>query len=259
MPSLSAAALLDAWERSRVQPPLQSALTILSAVSPNTSLESLAWLPIGQRNARLLALREQVFGGRLECVTHCPACGEMLELDLPVEGLRAAPPPATSRQERDDDDASADETFTVEREALTVRFRLANSLDLAAAAEAPDASAARARLVERCVLAVEERGSDGAGSGPQKPALSPAALPPALCEAMADPQAVVELDLSCPCGHAWQAPFDVAAYFTAELSTWAEGILDEVHLLASAYGWREADILALGHGRRRLYLDRVLR
>ena len=34
-------------------------------------------------------------------------------------------------------------------------------------------------------------------------------------------------------------------------------LLDEVHQLATAYGWTEAEILALSDTRRAAYLDRV--
>jgi hypothetical protein len=32
-------------------------------------------------------------------------------------------------------------------------------------------------------------------------------------------------------------------------------VLREVHILASAYGWREDDILAMSPARRRIYLE----
>jgi hypothetical protein len=42
------------------------------------------------------------------------------------------------------------------------------------------------------------------------------------------------------------------------LSHWAERCLDQVHTLARAYGWSEAQILALSPVRRACYLGRVL-
>ena len=58
--------------------------------------------------------------------------------------------------------------------------------------------------------------------------------------------------------HGWQAALDVAADFWLELHAWARGMLREIHTLARAYGWREADILALSPARRRHYLQLVL-
>jgi hypothetical protein len=74
----------------------------------------------------------------------------------------------------------------------------------------------------------------------------------------ADPQADVQLALTCPaCGHQWEATFDIASFFWSEIDSWAHRILREVHTLASAYGWREADILAMSPQRRQLYLEMV--
>ena len=73
-----------------------------------------------------------------------------------------------------------------------------------------------------------------------------------------DPQANLQLDLSCPaCGHRWQVLFDIGSFFWSELNAWAQRLLAEVHVLASAYGWREADILNLSPSRRQFYLGLI--
>jgi hypothetical protein len=74
--------------------------------------------------------------------------------------------------------------------------------------------------------------------------------------AAADPQADVELALSCPaCAHGWQVVFDIADFFWQEIHAWAKVMLRSVHTLARAYGWREADVLALTPTRRQFYLE----
>jgi hypothetical protein len=76
--------------------------------------------------------------------------------------------------------------------------------------------------------------------------------------AQADPQADIQLDLSCPaCQHHWQAAFDVVAFLWNEIDSWAHRILSDIHVIASAYGWSEADILALSAARRQTYLDLI--
>jgi hypothetical protein len=73
-----------------------------------------------------------------------------------------------------------------------------------------------------------------------------------------DPQADVQFDLTCPaCGHRWLAAFDVMAFLWNEIDTWARRVLRDVHVLASAYGWSEADILSMGAMRRQAYLDLI--
>lgn len=89
MQGLSAAELLDAWELGLTQPSLQRALTLLAAATPDIRLESLYDLSIGERDARLLTLREHTFGPQLDSLTTCPGCNERLELTFDVSDIRA--------------------------------------------------------------------------------------------------------------------------------------------------------------------------
>ncbi|WP_394326646.1 hypothetical protein [Streptomyces hygroscopicus] len=120
-------------------------------------------------------------------------------------------------------------------------------------------AAARARraLLARCVVSVHR-------SGQPVPAdrLPAAELPEPvqrrLAEAAerADPAADVTLNVACPaCGAATRAELDIASYLWAELDHWARDLLLDVHLLATAYGWSEPQILALSPLRRRYYLE----
>ena len=86
MRHLSARELLDVWERGQFARPFERALLLLTAAeSENT--QAVAALAIGGRNARLLLLRERLFGPRITSVTTCPACGESLELTLDTTEL----------------------------------------------------------------------------------------------------------------------------------------------------------------------------
>src|SRR5439155_5277357 len=73
-----------------------------------------------------------------------------------------------------------------------------------------------------------------------------------------DPQANVQLTISCPtCGSVFERPFDVVTWLWNEVASWASRIVREVHLLATAYGWRESEILSMTPWRRQLYLELV--
>ncbi len=236
----SAAELLAAWEQALGQPPLARPLALLSSVT-GEGQERLALLGVGERDARLLSLRELTFGPRLLSVADCPACGERLEMSFEVAELRAAPSPVQ-------------ETYALTLDGHEVLFRLPNTLDLAALAPGADEGAARRRLLERCLLSAR-RGDDEVAA---------ADLPPEVLEAVAermgeaDPQGDVQLALACPaCGHVWQEPFDIGQFLWAEVHAWATRVLGEVHKLARAYGWRESDILALSPVRRQFYLDMI--
>jgi uncharacterized protein (UPF0212 family) len=246
MRPLTAQELLNAWERGRGEPPVQRALLLLAPACPETSPEALARESVGRRDARLLTLREHTFGPRLVSVTACPACGERLETAFEVADIRV---PETG------DGAQGDETLRLPVAGRELTFRLPNSLDLAALAfceDLEDLGDARRRLLGRCLLAApgEELAVDSL------PAEALQAVADRMAEA--DPQGDVELALQCPaCGHAWQAAFDIASFFWTEVEAWARVLLHEIHALASAYGWREADILALSPWRRRTYLELI--
>jgi len=241
MRPLPAAELLDVWEQGQARSPADRALLLLASACPDTQAEDLAELPIGQRDAGLLRLREWTFGPLVVSLATCPQCDERLELTFQV-GDVLTPSPAPGEQ-----------PSSLNVGPYDVQFRLPNSRDLAAAAASGDVENGRRLLVERCVLAAR-RGDD-------EPADDlPAEVVAVLAEQMAqaDPQGDVRLSLACPaCGHEWQAAFDIVSFFWSEIHAWAQRILHEVHALASAYGWREGDILAMSPWRRQAYLELV--
>lgn len=241
---LTASELLAAWERGIDRVAFERALVLLEA-STGQPWDGLAALSIGQRNAKLLEVREAIFGSSLPCLIACPHCAEQLELNLDTADLRVSADGSIEQH---------DEVYALESEGIRLEFRLPNSFDLATASHAQDTENARALLIERCLLAAHDQEKTVSYHSLPQPVL--AALTDAM--AKADPQSHLELALTCPaCEQAWQALFDIATYLWSEIETWALRILHEVHKLASAYGWREADILALSPLRRQLYLDRI--
>ena len=48
-------------------------------------------LSVGERDALLLAAREQTFGDDLAALARCPACAELLEFSTRTADLRAGP------------------------------------------------------------------------------------------------------------------------------------------------------------------------
>jgi hypothetical protein len=244
MMAVSSAQLLAAWERGLNQPPARRVLTLLNADDDGGTFEALAPLSIGERDRRLLCLREQMFGPHLNAIAECPACGESLEVDFNIADVRVEP------------NEPASEPFTLEHEGYVVAFRLPASLDLGSLDENAAAVENRRRLVELCVLSASRSGS--VISADELPEELVAAI--AAQMAKADPQAEILITMQCPaCPHQWSTPLDIGAFFWAELNTWATRLLREIHLLAAAYGWREPDILALSPTRRQLYLEMLER
>jgi hypothetical protein len=231
--------LLDAWERGLGMPAAERAVALLAAGEPGSSHEHAA-LALGERDARLLALRRWAFGSRIDGVAGCPSCGAELELSVDAHDILLAPPAAPNGEE------------LVRLEDYEVRFRLPDSRDAAEAGRAGTVAAARRVLLQRCVTGASRNGS----------AVEPLALPEDVVErieeAMAerDPQADVRLALTCSeCGHRWEAGFDAGRFVWTEVDRWAKRVLVDVATLASAFGWTEAEVLRLSPSRRDAYLE----
>jgi hypothetical protein len=254
MRALSAAELLTAWERGQGQASFQRALILLSVACPELTIDQLAQLSIGERDARLLALRELTFGSQLVSLANCSACGQQLEFSFNAGEILVTSETDQAKEIQDAFKKEAFKPLSMNLNEYEILFRLPNSLDLAALAGSLDGSDSQQRLFQRCVLSA--RLLDEEINSSQLPAEILEAISSRMDEA--DPQADVQLNLSClQCGHLWQATFDIESFFWAELQVWAERLLREVHILARTYGWREVDILAMSPYRRQFYLGMV--
>jgi hypothetical protein len=68
----------------------------------------------------------------------------------------------------------------------------------------------------------------------------------------------VGLDFKCPaCGVVFEESLDLASFLWSEFEGRAKRLLLDVHLLARAYGWSEAEVLSLSPVRRAFYLEMV--
>jgi hypothetical protein len=223
--------LLGAWEAAaRMPPPARgAALVARAALAPD--LDTALDMPLGRSAALAARAHAEAFGAEVEGVLRCPACGETLEVTLPLDA------PATE---------SGGEASTT---AGGLAVRAPTTRDLLAAAAASDAEAA---LLARCV-----HDPDGAPVDP--PSLGPSELAEidAVAERLAGLAGVV-VSATCPgCGAEASAPLDVGALLWDRVARAAQALLGDVAELAQAYGWTEADVLALTPLRRRAYLDRA--
>lgn len=242
MGALSAAQLLEVWERGRHASLGERALLLLGAAESDMALEHIGALSIGRRDATLLKLRAQTFGDRLAGLSACPQCGEQLEMDFTVADI-LLPSPADIPPE-----------LTLVTGDYRVVFRLPNGFDVAALGREEAGPAAERQLLQRCIVEVSQ------GHEARCVVELPEEVIDAIASHMAeaDPQAEIALALTCPaCGAQWQALFDIVAFFWREIDAWAMRILHEVHVLASTYGWSEQDILALSPWRRQFYLELI--
>jgi hypothetical protein len=242
-PALTNRELLAIWERGQGQEPVARALAILAVAYPAEEADALAALPLGRRDARLLAVRAATFGPRLPCLAPCPACSEAVEIALDVASLETAWEGVLDAWERE---------YRVASDGWEIVFRLPDSRDLAAAIATGEETAARDHLVARCVQSARRRGREWPASALDEAPIS--VLAAAIAER--DPGAEIELHIACPsCGAVWRPLFDIGAFLWLEIEAQARRLLHEVAALARGFGWREADILALSATRRHAYLE----
>lgn len=244
MQPLSVSVLLNIWDEGCSLKNAQLGLLLLGAACPATSTDELANMSIGERDRLLLQLREQIFGPNIVGNAECSQCGERLEIAFEVADVILG------------QDFDQDKSIDLSMCGYEAQFRLPTSQDLIAISNQRNLNRAREILIERCILSINQEGQESTLK--QLPAL----VLDAVIQKMADIdlQGDIRLALTCPsCCREWDVAFDIVSFFWKEIDAWAKHLLEEVHLLASVYGWSEAEILSLSSQRRQLYLNMVNR
>ena len=240
MRALAGVELLEAAEICRDGHHIDAALFLAWRADPGLDADMVSELDIGRRDRLLLDMRAATFGPRLDLAAVCPACAESLDVGLSIQALAVEGP----------DDATFEALSLIELDGARFRLRPADSRDLAAVAGLDEPEEARRVLALRCLEPLD----------PVEPETLGDRLVDLVAERMAvlDPQADLFAALDCPdCGHAWEAPIDIGLVLINEIETAAERLLADIHDLAHAYHWSEAEILALPAHRRRTYLQLV--
>jgi hypothetical protein len=253
---ITAQELLNVWEDGHSSTSTRRALLLLAALHPGASRQALAALSIGRRDAELLRFRQALWGARMAAVAACPACGDRLDLSVDIRDLLSMETPAanSAAYSGEDGERSPASEISLTHGDFRVEFRVPTTEDALAAEDEEDVEAAHSLILERCLLAAEQAGA-------RVSALElPAEVVGGIAErmALADPLADIRLKIDCPsCRHRWSAAFDIVSFLWKEIEVWARRVLSEVHTLAWAYGWREAEILAMSAMRRQFYLEMV--
>ena len=240
---LTAGQIIDTWERANAVTQADRTHLLLSLVLTDMPGDQIDDLSIGDRNHVLLSLRNALFGPILNAFVECPACSEALEMPISLQDLRfdeLTPLPASHR---------------ISSQSLSATVRLPNGHDLAELADVDTVAEGRSLLFSRCVSDLCLQGRPVEISELDETSLE---ILESLIEAL-DPRMELLFDLCCPaCNYRWQSLLDAATYLWREFDTHARELLENIHLLATAYGWSESDILAMSDTRRRYYVERLL-
>ncbi len=224
------------WSSSAAQVTglLAAAVTRLGSLAP-ISPEHIQALTVLDRDVLLIAMRQLLFGDRIQSTIVCPNadCGKKMDLDFRLSDL-----PVPDRS-----DAAPEYEVTLDGQPF--RYRLPNGGDQEAVASLVKADPDRAEqsLAQRCVEGDDTLSADQLA---------------ALREDMAnhDPQLETEFGVHCPeCGNDFSVHFDVQDFLLREIAGTHLELYRQVHTLAWYYHWSESEILAMPSQKRHIYLD----
>jgi hypothetical protein len=182
-----------------------------------------------------LAVRElrNAYGDQLETTWACDACGETLELTLPLAELSLA--------------SAAEQEIAVSTETsgeLVVRSPTTRDL-----VEISGASSPAAELLERCV-----RDRDGRPCSIDTLTDQDREVVETSAEQLTGLAALVVRTRCSACDAQIDVPVDAVSLWWEQVCAAAGALMSETARLARAFGWSEADIVAMTPLRRQAYL-----
>lgn len=239
-PSASDAELLDVLDRGNGLSSPERAILLARAALQDIDAGILS---LGARNGLILGLRTELFGPTIEAYDTCRDCRQAATFEVSALALNQL---GAQRGSGEIDVRVGD---------YEVVCRPPTGADLVNAARATGLQSARDILLESTILRAHRGGEP----------VSATALPHEVVSevgrvvAEVDPLAELSLSVTCEaCGGSWDAVLDIPDFVWQELRDWGRRVLWEVHVLASAYGWPEREILTVPPRRRQMYLDLVL-
>lgn len=210
----------------------RSAVALLQRLLEATVDGGVASLCAADRDALLAALHRQLWGDRIVSSLSCPACGALFDLSFELSQLQrslaeAAPPHQVLGPGR------------LQTADGAVWQLPDGSAELRAAELGAQGGAA--------ALALAAGGGDAARQAAAADALE-----------QLSPLLDVDLDSACAeCGYAQAVRFDVQSFVLQRLLDEREGLLAELHALASGYRWSLTEILSLPRSLRRSLAARL--
>ena len=223
-----------------VLPRLVEVVELADRTTAGNTSEFWATFTVTDFETALLGLRRFLFGDKVTCLfrDNSHACGERMELAFSITSFLEDARPRTHRGVERVPETPGWFRLTASA-ATALRFRLPLVEDQLAVLDQPHAMTLLARrcidftrLSVRTITRVEQ-----------------------VMEAMAPPVSR-PLTGKCPgCGEPVIVSLHVARLIMDELQSSATGVHEQIHTIAAAYHWGEADILALPQRRRRAYAE----
>jgi hypothetical protein len=187
------------------------------------------------REQLLATVYIRTYGAKIESTIKCRQCGENFDMDFGVDELLASLSPCSHEVL-----GVSIEADGIYRLGDGISFRLPTGEDECAVIGLTPQEA-RAVLLERCVQSTTEHEDFSKYSD----------LIQTTMEALS-PLVDIELDAMCPeCGHGQSVHFDLQHYLLSAFQGERKRLMQEIHALASNYGWSLSEILGLPRSQRR--------
>lgn len=184
-------------------------------------------LTASDRDRILAELYISFYGSRIQTTTACDSCGKLFDLNFVLPDL-------IEKIEREADVVHLVGDSAGYRTPRGTLFRLPS-------AEAEIAADSEEALLARCILDRAE------GDTVEDIEAAMQAVAPLID---------IDLDAVCPeCGRSQLIRFDVQTFFLDRLVKDRRRLFDDVHVLASTYGWSLNEILSLHRSERTLLID----
>lgn len=234
--------LLNYWEYNMNQTMIHRGINLLCLVYTQINKEDISGLSIGERDARLIIIRERMFGYMLRNIAECPVCSEIIEWETDIRDIKLQSP----------DEIRTVNEYILKESGYTIQFRLPDSMDVFEVINMDESHKKSEELLKRLIICSKFKNRTCNFSD----------LPEKVLKVLdqriekENPQAEILMNVQCmSCNHNWELQFDILSYLWSEISNWARRILNDICSLAREYGWSEHDILSMTPARRKIYLD----
>ena len=242
MQNISERDLLSVWEFGVNNSLIETCLLLLSYAYPDFENDEVAAFSIGERDIRLLHIREALFGSLFQNTSDCSSCGQKMEWETTVDMFKLQPINVTPHQV----------LIQMALKNNDISIRLPNSLDIMEVESGTYSELSENQLLEKCIV------------NSSRPIGDIDKISQDFKEEIfhkmeeKDPQANIQMNLACPeCENEWTATFDIMQYLWVEINEWAIQLMNDIYLLARDFGWSENDILNMNRFRRKIYINMI--
>ncbi len=206
------------------------------ALEPLEDLENWYDMPLGVRDKRLLSLRVKAFDSGFAGTVTCDLCKEKIEFNVDIGDFISLPGTVS--------------TFQVPYQGRQYSFRPLSTRDLMAISNSGQDSGSKDLVKILCLN--DDPAKDLILERPE--------LIERVNRALEEHQSISDIVLTsdCPeCRHTMKSIFDIVHVLDADITHAAGLFLEDIHQLATAYGWTEDTIFSIPRARRNWYVKRI--